>query len=160
MMPGLLATTASNIGFNSGIFSTLAQAPPGAVKKVETIDDGEPNIKLELYEVDHRQDSWRTVIWQLLKFVGPALMVSVGYVDPGNWETDIQGGVNYGYKLLYVLVFSNWLAILLQTLAARLGLVTGKNLAQVRRLFNRCTNIEANQKLLSTRSESTVMVLM
>jgi len=69
---------------------------------------------------------WR----RLLAFVGPAYMVSVGYMDPGNWATDIAGGSQFGYTLLWVLVLSNALAVLLQTLSARLGLVTGRNLAQ------------------------------
>ena len=69
---------------------------------------------------------WR----RLLAFVGPAYMVSVGYMDPGNWATDIAGGSQFGYTLLWVLVVSSAMAVLLQTLSARLGLVTGRNLAQ------------------------------
>mmetsp|Transcript_11286 Transcript_11286/g.16683 ORF Transcript_11286/g.16683 Transcript_11286/m.16683 type:complete len:566 (+) Transcript_11286:4390-6087(+) len=69
-------------------------------------------------------------IKHFLSFLGPAILISVGYVDPGNWETDIQGGYIYEYKLLWVLVLSNVLAIVLQTLCARLGLVTGYDLAQ------------------------------
>jgi manganese transport protein len=69
---------------------------------------------------------WR----RLIAFAGPAYMVSVGYMDPGNWATDIQGGSSYGYKLMWVLLMSNAMAVLLQTLAARLGLVTGHDLAQ------------------------------
>jgi manganese transport protein len=67
---------------------------------------------------------------RLLAFAGPAYMVSVGYMDPGNWATDIAGGSQFGYLLLWVLVMSNAMAILLQTLSARLGLVTGRDLAQ------------------------------
>jgi len=69
---------------------------------------------------------WR----RLLAFVGPAYMVSVGYMDPGNWATDLAGGSQFGYRLLWVLVLSNLMAVLLQTLSARLGLVTGHDLAQ------------------------------
>ena len=69
---------------------------------------------------------WR----RLFAFVGPAYMVSVGYMDPGNWATDIAGGSQFGYTLLWVLVLSSAMAILLQTLSARLGLVTGRDLAQ------------------------------
>jgi manganese transport protein len=69
---------------------------------------------------------WR----RLLAFVGPAYMVSVGYVDPGNWATDIAGGSQFGYTLLWILVVSSAMAVLLQVLSARLGLVTGHNLAQ------------------------------
>ncbi len=63
-------------------------------------------------------------------FLGPAYLVSVGYMDPGNWATDIQGGAQFGYRLIWVLLMSNVMAILLQTLAARLGVVTGHDLAQ------------------------------
>jgi manganese transport protein len=63
-------------------------------------------------------------------FAGPAYLVSVGYMDPGNWATDIQGGADFGYRLIWVLLMSNAMAILLQTLSARLGLVTGRDLAQ------------------------------
>ena len=61
---------------------------------------------------------------------GPAYLVSVGYMDPGNWATDLEGGARFGYQLLWVLVMSNLMAILLQTLSARLGIVRGRDLAQ------------------------------
>jgi len=67
---------------------------------------------------------------RFLAFVGPAYMVSVGYMDPGNWATDLQAGSEYGYKLLWVLLFSNLLALLLQGMAARLGIVRRRDLAQ------------------------------
>jgi manganese transport protein len=63
-------------------------------------------------------------------FAGPAYLVSVGYMDPGNWATDLQGGAQFGYRLLWVLVISNVMAVLLQTLSARLGIVSGRDLAQ------------------------------
>jgi manganese transport protein len=66
----------------------------------------------------------------MLAFAGPAYLVSVGYMDPGNWATDLEGGARFGYRLLWVLVVSNLMAILLQTLAARLGIVAGRDLAQ------------------------------
>ena len=66
----------------------------------------------------------------MLAFAGPAYLVSVGYMDPGNWATDLEGGARFGYQLLWVLVVSNLMAILLQTLAARLGIVAGRDLAQ------------------------------
>jgi len=67
---------------------------------------------------------------QLFTFLGPAYLVSVGYMDPGNWATDLEGGARFGYTLIWVLLMSNLMAILLQTLAARLGVVTGHDLAQ------------------------------
>jgi manganese transport protein len=70
-------------------------------------------------------------LWRrLFAFAGPAYLVSVGYMDPGNWATDIEGGAKFRYELLWVLLMSNGMAILLQTLAARLGIVTGRDLAQ------------------------------
>ncbi len=67
---------------------------------------------------------------RLIAFVGPAYLVSVGYMDPGNWATDIEGGARFGYMLIWVLLLSNIMAVLLQTLAARFGIVTGLDLAQ------------------------------
>ncbi len=69
---------------------------------------------------------WR----KLLAFTGPGLMVAVGYMDPGNWATDIEGGARYGYLLLSVILISNFFAMLLQHLAVKLGIVTGRDLAQ------------------------------
>ncbi len=73
-----------------------------------------------------QQKGWR----QIMAFIGPAYLVSVGYMDPGNWATDIAGGSAFGYKLIWVLLMSNLIAILLQTLSARLGIVRGLDLAQ------------------------------
>jgi manganese transport protein len=69
---------------------------------------------------------WR----KMLAFSGPGYLVAVGYMDPGNWATDLAGGSAFGYSLLCVILLSNLMAILLQTLAARLGIVTGRDLAQ------------------------------
>jgi manganese transport protein len=66
----------------------------------------------------------------MFAFAGPAYLVSVGYMDPGNWATDLEGGARFGYSLLWVLVLSNLMAILLQTLSARLGIVSQRDLAQ------------------------------
>jgi manganese transport protein len=68
--------------------------------------------------------------WRVLGFVGPGAMVSVGYVDPGNWATDLEGGARFGYQLLWVLVASNLIAMVLQSLAARLGIAGRMDLAQ------------------------------
>jgi manganese transport protein len=70
-------------------------------------------------------------LWRkLLAFSGPGFLVAVGYMDPGNWATDIAGGSRFAYRLIFVLMLSNLMAILLQTLAARLGIVTQRDLAQ------------------------------
>ena len=66
----------------------------------------------------------------MLAFAGPGFLVAVGYMDPGNWATDLEGGARFGYQLVWVLLMSNLMAILLQTLSARMGIVTGRDLAQ------------------------------
>ncbi len=71
---------------------------------------------------------------RLFGFMGPAYLVSVGYMDPGNWATDLEGGARFGYTLVWVLLLSNLMAVVLQTLAARLGVVTGRDLAQACRV--------------------------
>ncbi len=68
-----------------------------------------------------------------LRFAGPGLLVSVGYMDPGNWATDIEAGSRFGYRLLFVVLLSSLAAIVLQCLAARLGIATGRDLAQLSR---------------------------
>src|SRR6187551_2537974 len=79
---------------------------------------------------------------RLLAFAGPGYMVSVGYMDPGNWATDLAGGSKFGYTLLSVILLSNLMAILLQALAARLGIVTNRDLAQAcRASYSRPVNI-------------------
>ena len=92
-----------------------------------------PNPHVSLSEVHEtvivptRGTAWRR--W--LAITGPALMVSVGYMDPGNWATDLAGGSRYNYALIWVLLMSNMMAILLQSLAARLGIVSRRDLAQI-----------------------------
>jgi manganese transport protein len=72
-------------------------------------------------------------IKRLLSFIGPAYLVSVGYMDPGNWATDLAGGAKFGYQLIWVLLMSNIMAQVLQALCARLGIVHGRDLAQANR---------------------------
>src|SRR4051812_34049825 len=71
---------------------------------------------------------------RLLAYLGPATLVSVGYTDPGNWASDIEGGARFGYELLWVLVVANAIALVMQALAARLGVVTRLDLAQACRV--------------------------
>ena len=73
------------------------------------------------------------VIKRALLFMGPAFVISVGYMDPGNWGTDIEGGARFGYALLWVILMANMMAILLQNLSAKLGIATGKSLPEVSR---------------------------
>ncbi|UQD55659.1 Nramp family divalent metal transporter [Flavobacterium sp. K5-23] len=75
----------------------------------------------------------KSVFKKILAFFGPAYLISVGYMDPGNWATDIAGGSQFGYSLLWVLLMSNIMALLLQSLSARLGIVTQRDLAQASR---------------------------
>ena len=77
---------------------------------------------------------WR----KLFAFTGPGYLVAVGYMDPGNWATDLAGGAQFGYTLLSVIMLSNLMAILLQALSARLGIVSGRDLA-----FSTCHACEA-----------------
>ena len=108
------------------------------------------NTELSLSDVHESVDpttnkkGWR----RLLSFLGPAYLVSVGYMDPGNWATDLQGGSKFGYKLIWVLMMSNLMALLLQALSARLGIVRKRDLAQANRevyppLVNFCLYILA-----------------
>jgi len=95
-------------------------------------------------DVNQTGSRWR----QLFSFFGPAYLVSVGYMDPGNWATDIAGGSQFGYRLLWVLLMSNLMALVLQNLSARLGIVRGRDLAQANReayprLVNFCLYILA-----------------
>src|SRR5881296_1785607 len=69
---------------------------------------------------------WR----KLIAFSGPGFLVAVGYLDPGNWATDLAGGAQFGYSLLAVIMVSNFMAILLQHLCVKLGVATGRDLAQ------------------------------
>ncbi len=87
--------------------------------------------------VDTKRTGWRKV----LAFLGPAYLVSVGYMDPGNWATDIAGGAKFGYALIWVLLMSNLMALLLQSLSARLGIVRQLDLAQAsRKTYNPVVN--------------------
>src|SRR5450631_1099066 len=95
-------------------------------------------------EVNQTGPRWK----QIFSFFGPAYLVSVGYMDPGNWATDIACGSQFGYRLLWVLLMSNLMALLLQGLSARLGIVRGRDLAQANReayprLVNFCLYILA-----------------
>jgi manganese transport protein len=84
-----------------------------------------------LEEVHHTVQTKYPTLWRrIFAFAGPAYLVSVGYMDPGNWATDLEGGSRFGYALIWVVLVSNLMAVLLQSLAARLGIVTGKDLAQ------------------------------
>ncbi|MCL4393569.1 MAG: Nramp family divalent metal transporter [Chloroflexi bacterium] len=92
-------------------------------------DAGTVTAAVEVLEGRSRKPRWA----QVLPFLGPAFIASVAYVDPGNYATNIQGGARYGYLLLWVIVASNLSAMVIQTLSAKLGIATGKNLAEMMR---------------------------
>ncbi|TGE21812.1 divalent metal cation transporter [Hymenobacter aquaticus] len=104
--------------------------PPVAEPKSGWRQERKHNSLSEVY-ASIRVPAANASFWRkLMAFWGPGLMVAVGYMDPGNWATDIAGGSRYGYTLLSVILISNLFAMLLQHLAAKLGIVTGRDLAQ------------------------------
>ena len=112
--------------------SALPQNDAG-LKRPSTLDDGSVAGQVSLeglhssVAVPHQQASfWK----QWRAFTGPAILISVGYMDPGNWGTDLQGGAQFKYGLLWVIGVASLMAIFMQVIAARLGVVTGKDLAQ------------------------------
>src|SRR4029078_7641643 len=87
----------------------------------------------EVHETIDTTTTNRPIWRKIFAFFGPAYLVSVGYMDPGNWATDLAGGSQFGYSLIWVLLMSNLMALLLQGLSARLGIVRGRDLAQANR---------------------------
>ena len=87
---------------------------------------GEPSLREVWGSIPVAGNGWR----KLFAFLGPGYLVSVGYMDPGNWATSLAGGAQFGYTLLVIALISNVMAILLQALCARLGFATGRDLAQ------------------------------
>ncbi len=105
--------------------NTLAEDRDGSAwrRSRPVPDPSEPRERVRL-------PAGATFLRKLLAFAGPGYLVSVGYMDPGNWATDIAGGSRFGYTLLSVVLLSNLMAMLLQSLAAKLGIATGRDLAQ------------------------------
>src|SRR3982750_11994 len=101
---------------------TMARRDSSAVANLDASTVYAARIVLE-----GRRHGWRAI----LPFLGPAFIASVAYVDPGNFATNIQSGAQFGYMLLWVVVASNLMAMLIQTLSAKLGIATGMNLAEV-----------------------------
>lgn len=109
-----------------GTQSKGAKAKNGWLKESSTVSLEEINNTVR---ISNKDGFWR----KLLAFAGPGSLVAVGYVDPGNWATSIAGGARFGYTLLIVILLSNVIAMLLQSLASKLGIVTGRDLAQATR---------------------------
>lgn len=97
--------------------------------KSETFHDNSLSEVHGTVDTTKKAKGWK----KIFSFLGPAYLVSVGYMDPGNWATDLAGGSKYGYTLIWVLLMSNLMALLLQSLSARLGIVRGRDLAQANR---------------------------
>jgi manganese transport protein len=110
-----------------------ATAPRSSWRFARRDEDDQPSLR----EVNSTIAVPSSGVWfrRLFAFMGPGYMVSVGYMDPGNWATDLAGGARFGYTLLFIIMLSNLMAILLQALAARLGIATGRDLAQACRAY-------------------------
>src|SRR5881409_2473990 len=94
------------------MLATRAEVVAGPRRMRELLERGHPRLRL-------------------LPFLGPAFVACVAYIDPGNFATNIAGGSKFGYTLLWVIVASNLMAMLIQTLSAKLGIATGRNLAEI-----------------------------
>src|SRR5260370_42263331 len=130
-VPSPLETEPPVLGETSAGFFSSAEAPPRLVL---------PSL-LESYRTIPFSSgaSW---IRKILAFAGPGYLVAVGYMDPGNWATDIGGGSKFGYTLLSVVFISNLMAMFLQALSAKLGIATGRDLAQAcRQHYSRPTGL-------------------
>ena len=107
--------------------------PPAEPERAPAVEPGwrRPRLTPSLAEA-YRTIPIPQVSWwrKAFAFAGPGYLVAVGYMDPGNWATDIAGGSAYGYQLLSVVLLANLMAVLLQGLASKLGIVTGRDLAQ------------------------------
>jgi manganese transport protein len=106
--------------------TTVKSTPSGWRSEQQSVSLPEVHASVSVPKGGSR---WR----KMLAYVGPGLMVAVGYMDPGNWATDLAGGAQFGYLLLSVILISNFMAMLLQHLALKLGIATGRDLAQASR---------------------------
>ncbi len=114
----------------SDVRGALARRPFGFTRLGDEERPSLPEVNASV--VVPQTGRWFT---RLFAFMGPGYMISVGYMDPGNWATDLAGGAQFGYTLLFVIMLSNLMAILLQALAARLGIATDRDLAQACRAY-------------------------
>src|SRR5881296_1192725 len=102
-------------------------------RQIEQIRTGDSATVSAAREVLQGSSS-RRGLSRVLPFLGPAFIASIAYMDPGNFATNIQGGAQYGYLLVWVIIASNLMAMLIQSLSAKLGIATGMNLAEVCRV--------------------------
>src|SRR5439155_4301105 len=120
---GLLSPDLSPKGGEGEEHSVTGQ--PGKQWRIASTSPSLPEVHQSI-PVPKHLSFWR----KMLAFSGPGYLVAVGYMDPGNWATDLAGGSRFGYTLLSVVLISNLMAIVLQSLCAKLGIVTGRDLAQ------------------------------
>ncbi|CAL5333220.1 unnamed protein product [Camellia sinensis] len=116
--------------------SLQQQQVTGGSNRIAAVDVGELEMKTQsndTYEdFDHEEQKHRKPGWKkFLSFVGPGFLVSLAYIDPGNLETDLQAGANHGFELLWVILIGMIFALIIQSLAANLGVTTGKHLAEL-----------------------------
>src|SRR2546423_12772601 len=119
--------------------------PPKAAEEGWRVPSQTPSLQ-EVHRtiaVPRTLSFWR----KMLAFSGPGYLVAVGYMDPGNWATDLAGGSGFGYTLLSIILLSNLMAILLQALCARLGIATQRDLAQA---CNRIPNLDRKSTRLNS----------
>lgn len=109
-----------------GALSSISRMPTETVSRVELAAPSLPEVHSSV-SLSRSPHSWR----RLLGFLGPGFLIAVGYMDPGNWATDIAGGSRFGYTLLFVIMASNLMAVLLQSLSLKLGIATERDLAQL-----------------------------
>ena len=100
-------------------------------------DDALPGEARVIEAAERALSGERRGVRAVLPFLGPAFIAAVAYIDPGNFATNISGGAQFGYMLLWVILAANLMAMLIQSLAAKLGIATGKNLAEICRDHSR-----------------------
>src|SRR6202142_4037479 len=116
-------TPSGSIPSSSGEDRLNTAGPESALKKVRSPSLPESHRSIPIL-------AGASFFRKMLAFAGPGYLVAVGYMDPGNWATDLGGGSRYGYQLLSVVLLSNLMAMFLQALSAKLGIATGRDLAQ------------------------------
>ncbi len=129
--PGLAAGPTQTVALSEKARIRASLAPIAIIEPMIPASGESGSGGHSLAEVHASVGTSQVTFWRrMFAFAGPAYLVSVGYMDPGNWATDLEGGARFGYSLLWVLIMSNAMAVLLQTLSARLGIVAGRDLAQ------------------------------
>src|SRR3954462_2069822 len=118
---------AAHLTMDGSSLPTANPAPPAAFHNQHSLEELHGTVQVPPTSPGFWKN-WRA-------FTGPALLVSVGYMDPGNWSTDLTAGAEYKYALLWIVALSSLMAIILQICSAKLGVVTGKDLARASRDF-------------------------